>query len=141
MRRKRESRVYWRDQGGERRAYADFRDFSDVGGRREALAPPGGGAATTNPREAELIMARRLEELRGLRQGSPVEQQEPMPLAKLVRQHLIMVKEAGNVTDGWIEATEVFLRRAVEFFGPDRQVTSIRAKHVGSLGVKRTFGD
>ena len=33
-------RVYWRERGGERRAYGDFRDYRDVGGGREAL-PPG----------------------------------------------------------------------------------------------------
>jgi integrase len=130
MRRKRETRIYWRQQGGERRAYGDFRDFHDVGGRREALVSPGESAATTDSREAEFLMARRLEELRALRQGKHVERHEPMALADLVSVHLITTKEAQEVTDDWIEATEGFLRRAVHFFGPDRQVTSIRPKDV-----------
>jgi integrase len=130
MQRRRETRIYWRDQGGERRAYADFRDFSDAGGRREALVPAGESAATTDPREAEMVMARRLEELRALRQGKHVEHHEQMALGELARQHLITTKEAQEVTDEWIDATEGFLRRAVEFFGADRQVTSIRPKDV-----------
>jgi hypothetical protein len=99
MRRRRESRIYWRNQGGERRAYADFRDFRDVGGRREALVPPGESAATPDSREAEFLMARRLEELRALRQGNHVERHEPVALAELVRVHLITTKEAQEVTD------------------------------------------
>ena len=130
MPRRRESRIYWRNQGGERRAYADFRDFHDVGGRREALVAPGDNAATTDHRQAESLMASRLEELKSLRQGKHVERHEPMALAELVRLHLITTKDEGEVTDDWIEATEKFLRRAVEFFGGDRQVTSIRPKDV-----------
>jgi integrase len=130
MRRRRETRIYWRDQGGERRAYADFRDFRDVGGSRETLVAPRDTAATTNPREAESLMARRLEELKALRQGDHIERHEPMALADLVRIHLITTREAQEVTDDWIEATEGFLRRAVDFFGADRQVTSIRPKDV-----------
>jgi integrase len=68
--------------------------------------------------------------LRGLRQGKTVEHHEPMMLCELIRQHLIMTKEAEEVTDEWINATEGFLRRAVEFFGAGRQVTSIRPKDV-----------
>ena len=130
MRPKRESRIYWRNQGGELRAYADFRDFHDMGGRREALVAPGENVATTDPREAEFLMARRLEELRAMRQGKHVERHEPMALADLVRVHLITTKEAQEVTDAWIEATEVFLRRAIDFFGHDRQVQSVRPKDV-----------
>ena len=39
-----------------------------------------------------------------------------------------MTKEAGEVTDGWMEATEGFLGRAIDFFGADRLVASIRPK-------------
>src|SRR5690349_7157661 len=35
------SRIYWRERGGTRRAYADLRDFADVGGGREALVAEG----------------------------------------------------------------------------------------------------
>jgi hypothetical protein len=48
--RKRTSRVYWRDQGGARRAYGDFRDYRDVGGKLEPLVAQGEKRATTASR-------------------------------------------------------------------------------------------
>ena len=39
------SRIYWRN----RKAYGDFRDFADVGGKREALKPVGMRVPTTDP--------------------------------------------------------------------------------------------
>ena len=39
------SRIYWRSG----KAYGDFRDFADVGGRREALKPAGMRVPTTDP--------------------------------------------------------------------------------------------
>lgn len=50
---RRNGRIYWRDQGGERRAYADFRDYADVGGGREALTPKREKRATTDPDVAQ----------------------------------------------------------------------------------------
>ena len=45
MARKKTSRIYWRDQGGVRRAYIDLRD---LGGGREALKAPGEKRGTTD---------------------------------------------------------------------------------------------
>ena len=42
------NRIYWREQGGGRKAYGDFRDFADVGGKREALKPEGSKAPTSD---------------------------------------------------------------------------------------------
>ena len=61
--RKRRSRVTWRQQGGSRRAWADFRDFADVGGKREPLVPAGERFATSDPDIALRLALRRLEEL------------------------------------------------------------------------------
>ncbi len=49
------SRIYWRNQGSERSAYGDFRDFADVGGKREALIPRGAKTATGDPVIAEAL--------------------------------------------------------------------------------------
>ncbi len=57
------SRIYWRERGGERRAYGDFRDYAEVGGGREALIPPGAPTATTDPVIAEVLVGHRLTEL------------------------------------------------------------------------------
>src|SRR3989441_2256558 len=61
------SRVFWREQGGAQRAYADFRDYADVGGRREALMVLGETLATTDLGIAEVLAAKRLAELNQLR--------------------------------------------------------------------------
>jgi hypothetical protein len=45
---RRQGRVYWRDRAGTRRAYADFRDYADVGGKLEPLIAPGERFATTD---------------------------------------------------------------------------------------------
>lgn len=125
------SRVYWRNQGGARRAWGDFRDFADVGGKREALVAPGERRATTEPRQAEAAMARRLEELRGLREGKAGDVRlVSMDIAELVRRHLITLSTKRQVERSWIEASQVFLARAIEFFGPTRSMHAIRPKHV-----------
>lgn len=41
-------RIYWRSRHGRRVAYADFRDFADVGGKLEALIVPGERQATSD---------------------------------------------------------------------------------------------
>ena len=54
------SRIYKRTRNGVTRYYGDFRDYADVGGRREALIAGGTSAATTDPALAETLMLRRL---------------------------------------------------------------------------------
>ena len=54
--RKRKSRVYWREQGGARRAWFDGRDYAEVGGTREPLVPPGERLATTDPDVATQLL-------------------------------------------------------------------------------------
>ena len=56
-------RVFWRTRGGVRRAYGDFRDYVDVGGRQEALVPAGQKRATNDPDVAHALVAARLKEL------------------------------------------------------------------------------
>jgi integrase len=69
-------------------------------------------------RLAELKAKRRRREDR----GSP----DAPELALFARHHLVAKKKAGKVTDGWLSATEGFLRRAVEFFGASRNLDAIR---------------
>ncbi len=67
MARRRRTRIYWRNQGGTRRAYADFRDYCDVGGGREALIAPGQFRATEDADVAQKLVADRLRELEQFR--------------------------------------------------------------------------
>jgi integrase len=132
--RKRKSRIYWRDQGGARRAWFDGRDYRDVGGRLEPLVVLGEHFATTDSDVANQLAAARLTELEGARrrrafQGGRV---GGGTLSAFAREHLIAKKRAGKVTDHWLAATEGFLRRAVEFFGAERELDSVRPSDVRS---------
>ena len=62
-RRRARSRVYWRERGGICRAYGEFRDYADLGGGQEALVVPGEKLATADPHAAEVLAAKRLEQL------------------------------------------------------------------------------
>jgi hypothetical protein len=125
--RKRKSRIYWR--GG--RAWGDFRDYADAGGRREPLIADGERLATTDADMAEALAVARLGELRQARQRRhETGRSQVHTLPTVAREHLIAKKKVGKVTDGWIAATEGFLRRAVEFFGTDRTLDNIRPSDV-----------
>jgi hypothetical protein len=60
---RRRGRVYWRDRAGTRRAYADFRDYADVGGKLEPLIAPGERFATTDSDVAAKLGRDRFAEL------------------------------------------------------------------------------
>ena len=125
------SRIYWRERGGARRAYGDFRDYADVGGGREALVAQGENLATTDATTAQVLVARRLEHLDGIRRGRAIHGiAKQTTLAAFCREHLIAKAKAGRVTEGWVAADEHFLGRAVEHFGADRELSTITAADV-----------
>jgi hypothetical protein len=130
--RKRKSRIYWRDQGGDRQAYFDGRDYREVGGKLEPLMASGERLATTDPDVATRLASERLGELEAARRrrafhgGRAVETE----LAAFARFHLIAKKKAGNVTDSWLELAELYLERAVAYFGGDRELDTIRVTDV-----------
>jgi integrase len=129
--RKRKSRVYWREQGGARRAYFDGRDYRDVGGRLEPLVTPGERFATTDPDVATRLAGERLAELEAARRRRAFHGDTAAPaLSDFARLHLIAKKRAGTVTDSWLEATQQFLERAIEFFGAERELDTIRVSDV-----------
>jgi len=47
-------------------------------------------------------------------------------------QSRFLADNPGDVTERWLKETRLRLRRAVEFFGTDRDLTTIRPKHVRS---------
>src|SRR5688572_7549371 len=105
------TRLYWRKQGAASRAYADFRDYADVGGRREALRPAGAPLATDDEPTAQALLTARLEELKRLRRGRALIGEAPKgaTLADLARQHLILKKDSAKQTDRWIACAQVHL--------------------------------
>ncbi len=134
MPKSRKTRVYTRQRGGVSRHYADFRDYADVGGRQEALIAPREHAATRDPDVAQKLATARLEELERVRRNRVllgIERQST--IAAFARDHLIAKAKTGNVTRQWLEVSEEYLRRAVAFFGADRDLPSITTADVRSL--------
>jgi integrase len=122
-------RLFWREQGGARRAYGDFRDYADAGGRREALFVPGETLATTDAEVAEVLAAKRLAELNKLRAQHQGRALHGLPrettLSDFAREHLIAKAKAVTNTQGWIAESEHYLRRALVFFGEHRRLDAI----------------
>lgn len=131
MGRQHKGRIYWRDRGGTPRAYADLRDYADVGGGREGLVAQGEKLATSDPTTAQVLLARRLEELDGIRRGRALHgEARRVTLGEFAREHLLAKAESQKFTDHWLEVTEKCLARAVEFFGADRDLASITVADV-----------
>ncbi len=130
-RQSKKSRIYWRERGGTRRAYADLRDYADVGGGREALVPPGEKVATADETTAHVLLARRLEHLDATRRGRTLHgESPPVTLADFAQAHLVAKAESHRFTEHWLEVTEKCLDRAVAFFGAQRDVASITVADV-----------
>lgn len=137
--RKWKSRLYWRSRGGQGRAWADFRDYADVGGRQEALVAPGERMATSDPDVAQALLFARLKELDGLRRGRALHgRMQGTPLAAYAAEHLTKKAEAGKVTRDWVAMAELFLQRAVAFFGAARDLESIRVVDVQAWATHLT---
>lgn len=131
MAKRRKSRVYCRDRGGELRYYGDFRDFSDVGGKREPLTPAGSALATSDRDVAERLSGQRVKELEQKRRNRDVLGIErEKNLADYAAYHLEQKAKSGEVTTPWLESTERHLAAAVGFFGSERGLDTILVEHV-----------
>src|SRR5712692_6562247 len=97
-------KIYWRDRGGTRRAYADLREYADVGGKREALVAPEEKLATSDPATAQELLARRIKELDGLRRGRVLHGLAGQAtLEAFASVHLEAKAKSAKVTDAWLE--------------------------------------
>jgi len=110
------TRIYWRHQGGARRAYADFRDFADVGGRREALVVPGERVATGDDQVAERLAAQRLEALLAARHHRGLTGVGLATLRAAAAAHLVAKERSGRFTDRHLANVERQLERACAYF-------------------------
>jgi integrase len=127
MPRKRRSRVYLRAG----RYWGDFRDFAAQGGKREPLISDGDTYATPDEAIAGELAAARVRDLQERKRNKVllgVERQAT--LAAYAAYHLERKAESSEVTDRWLEETEVRLQRAVEYFGADRELGSISVRDV-----------
>jgi integrase len=124
-------KIYWRDRGGTRRAYADLREYSDVGGKREPLKSKGEKLATSDLATAQVLLADRVKQLDGMRRGRALHGLAPQAtLAKFADAHLEAKAKSGKVTDAWLELSEHHLDCAVQHFGADRELASITTADV-----------
>ncbi len=112
-------KLYQRNQGGKSRYYADLRD---IGGGQVALKPPGSSRATFDKEEAAQLMAAKIRELGGVTVAPGTR------LGEFVEEFLAV--NPGGVTERWLEEQARRLRRAVEFFGTDRDLKTIRPRDV-----------
>ena len=126
------TQIYWRERGGGvRRGYADLREYADVGGRREPLVAPGEKLATADMATAQVLLARRLEQLDALRRGRALHGLAGQAtLAAFAQAHLVAKAESQKFTEQWLAATEKCLGRAIEFFGADMELSSITVADV-----------
>jgi integrase len=129
--RKPEDRLYTRERGGMPRYYADLRD---LGGGQRRLVPPGARHATSDRNTALALLLgelKRLEADPGTPVPSaPVDDAPPATFAAFATWYLIRRKQAGTVTDNWLTATEKWLTRAAQFFGPARPLDQLRPTDV-----------
>src|SRR5262245_25568113 len=125
--RRKKQRVYWRSG----RAWGDFRDYADVGGGRERLVVEGEKLATTDQDVANLLVAAGVKDLDARLRGRALHgRAEGTPLAAYAADHLVKKAQAGKVTRDWLDVSAVFLKRAVEYFGSDRDLASISTEDV-----------
>lgn len=135
--------IYWRRRGGTKRAYADLRAYADVSGAREALIAPGEKLATTDPAVAQVLLARRVEELDAARRGRALHGlTRQATLANFAREHLIAKAKAGKTGEQWLAAAETHLARAIAYLGGGRDLNSVTvadirgfSTHVMSTGL------
>jgi integrase len=119
------TRIYARKGRGARRYWADFRQYADVGGKREPLVAAGERVATTNRDVAQHVATARLRELEEARKGRGLGVKPSVTLEWMVLEHLTAKSAAGRVTDRWVESNEKFLEAAMREFGRDRELGTI----------------
>src|SRR5207244_3463225 len=87
-----------------------------VGGGREALVAEGEKLATADETTAQVLLARRLEQLDGVRRGRALHgETRHVTLADFARAHLVAKAESQLFTEQWLAAAEKCLSRAVAF--------------------------
>jgi integrase len=130
--------IYWRNQGGKLRAYADLRY---LGGRREALIPPGERRATSDPEIAQKLLYLRVRELEEQNKKSVLLAIDPDPdFAKFAIHHVEEMESSREGSPGWLLNTEKYLARAVEYFMCHQYATTRNPKPLPRQRSLSTIG-
>src|SRR5437762_1070735 len=105
---------------GKRRARRPIR------GGREALVAEDEKLATADETTAQVLLARRLEQLDAARRGRALHgETRQVTLADFAASHLVAKAESQKFTAHWLEVSEKCLDRAIDFFGSERDLASI----------------
>ncbi len=111
---KENARIFWRNQGGKQRAYADLRF---LGGGQPALIPPGEKRATTDPEIAEQLLHQLLAKLTKRKAKKVRAAISPGPdLADFAIHHLEEQAASDNYDTEWLTDSEAHLALAVDYF-------------------------
>ena len=122
MPKKRSSRIY--TMRG--RYYGDFRDFADVGGKREALRPEGQREATADVDVATKLASDRIEALKDAREAKArgatnevfgIVPRTTATLAAYAARHLDLKAQNGEGVESWLAQAQRHLETAGNFFG------------------------
>ena len=124
-------RIYTRERGGTVRYYGDFRDFKALGGKQEALCPPGSSRATTDLTVARRLVGARLKELQR-RQKNSLPTTTHLTFDDLVVHHLEKKAVVEGRTVQWLGNVQVHLEAAAAFFGHERALVSITREDIGN---------
>lgn len=114
MAKRKRDRLYWKDGG----CWADFRDYADVGGKRERLVAPGTKRATQDEDLGRILLARRLEQLDGKRRGRVMHgDRKEGSLADVARLDLMAKGDSNKYGAQHLAALEARLRIVLEHLG------------------------
>ncbi len=132
-RRRRRDRLYHREGRG---WYGDFRDFADVGGKREAMTPPGSQNPTEDRDEASVLAAQRLEELkdrreRGAGAANPT-------LRDFGRRHLELKRVSRGRAESTVKRDAYSIQRLLEFFGESVTLSEISVERLSDYVAWRS---
>ena len=123
MTRNKKRRLYRKDG----RFYLDARDYADVGGRQEALIPPGERHATTDRTRARRLARARLADLRAARRRPATEPGVDLTrLGDFVDHHLEREALETTRSKASLSILEHQLEVAVDHFGADTRLRDIR---------------
>lgn len=136
-------RLLPRSRGGPIRYYADFRDYADVGGKVEKLAPPGQFHATTDFADAKAYAESWLAELIDRRNRQPVAASKTRTFGTFAAYHLAQKAINQEADAQWLDSAQRHLEVARDYFGEDTDLARIQVadvtKYVGHLR-KRSNG-
>lgn len=120
---KENSRIRWRNQGGQPRAYADLRH---LGGGQRALIPQGETRATTDPEVAEHLLVQRMADLLDRQRDRVLLGLDlDADLAQFATYHLEAKARSGEYLEQWLAISRTYLNRATAYFTQHQYATAL----------------